>query len=123
VDLSLPCGAVAAVTGPNGAGKTTLMRLIAGLSRPDTGEIRLAGLDPGTASPLAVARVLGMVFQQSDRQFLTARVLDEVAFSPRLHRLPDPYGAAREALAALGIEASAGTHPFDLDNGARRLVA
>src|SRR5690606_31179250 len=40
VDLSLPCGAVAAVTGPNGAGKTTLMRLIAGLARPHAGDIR-----------------------------------------------------------------------------------
>ena len=39
--LSLPVGRVAALVGPNGAGKTTLLHLIAGLARPDAGQVRV----------------------------------------------------------------------------------
>jgi Cu-processing system ATP-binding protein len=43
VDLSLGAGRVLALVGPNGAGKTTLIKSIVGLTRPDGGEIRVAG--------------------------------------------------------------------------------
>ncbi len=45
VDLVVPRGVVYGLVGPNGAGKTTLLSLLAGLRRPDRGEIRL-GVDP-----------------------------------------------------------------------------
>ncbi|WP_323715868.1 ATP-binding cassette domain-containing protein [Paracoccus aminovorans] len=123
VELDLPQGAAIAVTGPNGAGKTTLMRLIAGLERPSRGRITVAGVEVGRAKPKDLAAVLGMVFQNADRQFLAATVLDEAMMGLRLHRLPDPPGLARRALAALGLEALAHAHPLDLHNGARRLTA
>ena len=44
VDLSVSWGQTAVLFGPNGAGKTTLLRILAGLSRPDAGEIQIAGL-------------------------------------------------------------------------------
>lgn len=44
--LSVPRGQVTALIGPNGCGKTTLMLMLAGLLRPDAGEIRVAGADP-----------------------------------------------------------------------------
>ena len=52
VDLDLAPGGALAVLGPNGAGKSTLLRIIAGLSRPTSGELTL----PGEASPLAAVR-------------------------------------------------------------------
>ncbi len=45
VDLSAPAGQITGVTGASGSGKTTLLRVLAGLQRPDTGEIRYDG-DP-----------------------------------------------------------------------------
>jgi ABC-2 type transport system ATP-binding protein len=46
VGFSLPRGEVMGLVGPNGAGKTTTIRLLMGLSRPDSGSARLLGRDP-----------------------------------------------------------------------------
>ena len=45
VDLSVPSGTVYALLGGNGAGKTTIVRILATLSRPDGGRVRVAGFD------------------------------------------------------------------------------
>jgi ABC-type multidrug transport system ATPase subunit len=44
VELSVDAGEVVALTGENGAGKSTLLRICAGLERPDSGRVRVAGL-------------------------------------------------------------------------------
>ena len=44
VDVSVPWGQTAVLFGTNGAGKTTLLRILAGLSRPDAGDVHIAGL-------------------------------------------------------------------------------
>lgn len=44
VDVSVPWGQTAVLFGPNGAGKTTLLRILAGLARPDAGDVHIAGL-------------------------------------------------------------------------------
>ena len=48
VDLDVPAGSVFALLGPNGAGKTTMVRIFSTLSRPDAGEVRVAGHDLAT---------------------------------------------------------------------------
>ena len=45
VDLTVAAGSLTALLGPNGAGKTTLVRIIATLSRPDAGRVRVLGFD------------------------------------------------------------------------------
>ncbi|MDO4740142.1 MAG: ABC transporter ATP-binding protein [Eubacteriales bacterium] len=54
VTLALEHGCTAALLGPNGSGKTTLMKMIAGLTRPDKGEIRFDGKPLGPASKAAI---------------------------------------------------------------------
>ena len=64
VDLDIHEGEVHALLGENGAGKTTLMRIVAGLYRPDQGEIRLGGKPAGFRSPRqAIDAGVGMVHQ------------------------------------------------------------
>ena len=58
LDMSVPGGAVTGLVGPNGAGKTTLLLMLAALLAPDSGTIRVAGLDPVT-QPREVHRAVG----------------------------------------------------------------
>ena len=57
VDLTVGSGTLAALLGPNGAGKTTLVRIIATLTRPDAGRIRVLGYDVATEPALVRARI------------------------------------------------------------------
>ena len=56
LDLTVEWGETIAVLGSNGSGKSTLIRLLAGLSKADSGEIRIAGLDPGAVRREGTAR-------------------------------------------------------------------
>lgn len=56
MDLHVRPGELYALLGPNGAGKTTTLRMIAGLLRPDTGTIRIFGID-ALADPIAAKRI------------------------------------------------------------------
>ena len=82
--LRFPSGSTTAVFGPNGSGKTSLLRAIAGLERPDTGQIRLAGLPVGE-SP-ATRRLVGMAFQNS--VFLRGSVRHNLDLALRLRDVP-----------------------------------
>lgn len=55
VRLEIPHGQVVGILGPNGAGKSTLFRIITGLTRPDTGEVRIFGEEPGWRTNRLVA--------------------------------------------------------------------
>ena len=67
IDLEIEVGAFVALMGPSGSGKTTLLNLIAGIDRPDSGVLRVAGVDITTLgeSKLAQwrARNVGFIFQ------------------------------------------------------------
>ena len=62
LDLTMQSGRVLAVLGPNGAGKTTFVRTIATLLTPDSGTLRVAGVDV-TAEPERVRRTIGLAGQ------------------------------------------------------------
>lgn len=63
VNLAVDAGQVMALLGANGAGKTTLMRIVAGLSRPDQGEVTLGGVALSQAGH-ELRRYIGMVSHQ-----------------------------------------------------------
>ncbi len=80
VTMTIPDGAFVVLLGPTGAGKTTTLRLIAGLERPDNGDIRIGGASVINDTP--AQRDVAMVFQQySLYPHLTVR--DNLAFPLR----------------------------------------
>ncbi len=62
LSLQVPAGSLYGLLGPNGAGKTTALRILCTLLAPDSGTVRVAGLD-GLADPRGVRRLLGYVAQ------------------------------------------------------------
>jgi ABC-2 type transport system ATP-binding protein len=62
LDLVAQSGYVTAVLGPNGAGKTTFVSAVATLLRPDSGEVRVAGID-AIADPKRVREIIGLAGQ------------------------------------------------------------
>ena len=73
IDLDVAEGEILGILGPNGSGKTTTVECIAGLRRPDSGTVRVAGLDPA-ADRAAVTRLVGVQLQQAGLQAkITAR--------------------------------------------------
>ncbi len=115
VTLTIPDGAFVVLLGPTGAGKTTTLRLIAGLERPDAGDIAIDGISVNNDTP--AQRDVAMVFQQySLYPHMTVR--ENLAFplrSPVL-KTPEPEIARRiqEVAEVLRI-------PQKLDNKATQL--
>ncbi len=121
VDLSLDAGAELALVGRSGSGKSTLLLLLAGLLRPDRGEIRWPGL---SEDPQERRAQLGLVFQApSLLSELTAE--QNVALPLRLRGTSREaaYEAAGRALDQLGLADAATALPDELSGGQQQRVA
>ena len=103
VDLTVAPGEFVTLYGPNGAGKTTLLRIIASLSRPTAGEVRVAGYAlPHQAAQ--VRTVLGVVSHQP-LLYGDLSAEENLRFYARLYNLPPEAREARvaEVGAAVGL--------------------
>ncbi len=100
ISLTIPDGKLVVITGPNGGGKSTLARLIAGIEKPDSGQIFFNGTDITDMSITERAKMgIGFAFQQPVR-FKGIQVLDLI----RLARGKNiPAANACEYLSAVGL--------------------
>ena len=94
VDLTIARGELVTLLGPSGCGKTTLLRVIAGLTSPDTGQVALAGRNLTRVPPHK--RRVGVVFQ-SYALFPHLSVAGNVAFGLKLRGLARAEIEARVA--------------------------
>jgi iron complex transport system ATP-binding protein len=101
------------VLGPNGSGKTTLLKLIAGMLRPDAGDIRFDGRPLAAMSRREIARRIAVVPQETHSTF-DFSVIDMVLMGryPHLGAF-ELEGAADLAMAREALDAT-GTRPFEL---------
>ena len=128
VSLELAPGEAVAVMGPSGSGKSTLLNLIAGLDRPTSGTVTVAGDRVDKLSETGLARFrrrrIGMIFQFFNLlDDLT--VEDNVLLPAQLAGLRRGQARARvdELLAALRIERHRNAYPGRLSGGERQRVA
>jgi energy-coupling factor transport system ATP-binding protein len=124
VAFELRAGEYVGVVGPNGGGKSTLLRLINGLLRADSGDVRVGGLDPAT-EPYLVRRKVGMLFQNPENGLVAPFVEDDVAFG--LENLgverEEMRERVREAIRAVGLDGYERREPHTLSGGEKQRVA
>ncbi len=115
VDLSLNTGQRMALLGANGAGKTTLLRILAGLARPGSGTITLAGLDL-TRQARQAQHTIGFVAHQPYLyEELTA--LENLIFFARMYEVEQPQMRATLLLQRFGLEKKARERTRALSRG------
>jgi len=123
VRFSLRSGEAVGYLGPNGAGKTTTLKLLAGLSRPTRGSVRVQGLDPSRDRVRALRRLGALVETPGVPPYITGADLLEYVARVKGVSSAERVGAARRAAEAMNV-ADCLDRPFgSLSTGlARRML-
>jgi putative ABC transport system ATP-binding protein len=128
VTLGIPAGRFVALMGPSGSGKSTLLNLLAGLDRPDGGDVVVAGTRLARLSEDALAawraRHVGLVFQFFNLLPVLSAV-ENVELPLLLTKLPraERRRRAETALAVVGLAARTDHRPAQLSGGEQQRVA
>jgi putative ABC transport system ATP-binding protein len=126
ITLDVAAGEVLAITGPSGSGKSTLLGLVAGLDRPSSGSIVVAGVDITRLDEDALARfrreTLGYVFQ-SYHLIPTLTAVENVAVPLEIAGAPNALARARALLDDVGLADRAHHYPVQLSGGEQQRAA
>ena len=126
IALDIGRGEAVGLIGPSGSGKSTLLMVMAGLERPDTGTVLVAGQDIGQLDEDALARFrgrqVGIVFQ-SFHLIPTMTALENVAVPLELAGAPDAFARAERELASVGLGERLAHYPAQLSGGEQQRVA
>ena len=126
IDLHIGSGEAIGLVGPSGSGKSTLLMVAAGLERPDTGAVHVAGRDLRALDEDALARFrgknIGIVFQ-SFHLIPTMTALENVAVPLELAGEADAFDRAAAELASVGLRERVNHYPAELSGGEQQRVA
>jgi energy-coupling factor transport system ATP-binding protein len=129
VSFTINKGEFVALIGHTGSGKSTLAEHLNGLLHPDTGSVRVDGVDlKGKTAEAKKARgKVGMVFQYPEHQLFAESIYEDIAFGPRNQgKTPEEVDAAVRAamdFVNLDFDEFASRSPFQLSGGQMRRVA
>ncbi len=126
VSLTIELGETVALLGPSGSGKSTLMMIAAGLERPSSGRVAVAGEDLGALDEDGLARLrrrhVGIVFQ-SFHLIPTMTAVENVAIPLELAGERDAFATAEAALGRVGLGSRLVHYPAQLSGGEQQRVA
>lgn len=121
ISLSIQAGQMVGLAGPNGSGKSTLLRLASGFLVPQSGTVRLFGMDVHRSRRKSVARKLAVVGQDTEMQIpFTVQEMVRMGNYARGHAI-DP-GTERGLLERLGLSSLCHKEVTDLSGGERQRV-
>ena len=126
VSLDVPQGLAVGLVGPSGSGKSTLLMVAAGLEKPDSGSVTIAGEEITRLKEDQLARFrgrkIGIVFQ-AFHLIPTLTALENVAIPLELAGEKDALARAAEELKAVGLGARLDHYPGQLSGGEQQRVA
>ena len=126
VSVEFAAGTFCAVMGPSGSGKSTLLHCVAGLDRPDSGRVLLAGEEIGRLREPKLTearrRRIGFVFQ-SYNLLDSLSVWHNILLPQRLAGVRPDRGWAREVVRRVGLSGRENDRPGQLSGGQRQRVA
>ncbi len=126
VDLEVAAGEAVGIVGPSGSGKTSLLMVLAGLERPTTGSVRVAGEELAGMGEDALARLrrdaIGIIFQ-AFHLIPTMTALENVAVPLELAGRRDAAERASASLRAVGLGHRLTHLPGQLSGGEQQRVA
>jgi putative ABC transport system ATP-binding protein len=126
IGLRIGRGEAVGLVGPSGSGKSTLLMVMAGLERPDTGSVEVAGIDLGKLDEDGLARFrgrhVGIVFQ-SFHLIPTMTAIENVAVPLELAGAGDAYERAERELSEVGLADRLSHYPAQLSGGEQQRVA
>ncbi len=122
ISLTVRSGEMFFLVGPSGCGKTTLLRMLAGFSTPDSGQIRFGSEDVTDLAPNQ--RDIGMVFQ-GYALWPHMTVAENIGFGLKMRRVPKEEAEKRisEVVDLTGLTGMAGRKPNALSGGQQQRVA
>lgn len=125
VSLSIYDGEWLAIVGHNGSGKSTLAKLLNGLQYPEKGKIEICGIQLTEETVWDTRKMVGMVFQNPDNQFVGTTVQDDVAFGLENNGIPRAEMVERvhSSLEKVKMEAFLDQEPHHLSGGQKQRVA
>jgi heme exporter protein A len=101
IDLSIEAGSSVVMFGPNGAGKTTFLRILATISKPTSGRVRIAGVDIKD-NPEGIRQHLGLV-SHAPLLYDDLTAYENLRFYARLYGMQAPQARIRELLERVGL--------------------
>ena len=119
VDLEVPPGSSLSVLGPNGAGKSTLLRLLAGLGRPSSGSLEVAGHPAHAREARARVGYIG----HATLLYATLSARENLVFAARLQRVRNPGARADALLEEEGLAQVAGRPAGSFSRGMAQRLA
>ncbi|GIN22795.1 MAG TPA: energy-coupling factor ABC transporter ATP-binding protein [Bacillus bacterium] len=125
VSFSVDDGEWLAVVGHNGSGKSTLAKILNGLQFPEKGTVKVQNLLLSEEAIWDIRRMVGMVFQNPDNQFVGTTVQDDVAFGLENNGVQhdEMVSRVKEALERVHMAEFLNQEPHHLSGGQKQRVA
>lgn len=114
-------GEFVALVGANGAGKTTVSKLMNGLLKPTAGRVLVDGVPTTSLRTSALAKKIGFLFQNPDRQLCKPTIREEIRFGLALTGAKDAAQRTEAVLEAFGLDGD--RDPFSASRGERQRIA
>lgn len=121
INFNVYKGDFLALTGENGSGKSTMSKLMGGILKAASGTVSINGLDSKKTRNSVIARHIGFLFQNPDRQLCCYTIRDEIAFGLKALKLPNVNERTEEILKRFNFDPEMA--PFALSRGQRQQLA